>query len=64
MACYAPFSDRGLIFSQVKLYEDFSRSKARRNIDSSVNSDEKEPQPKATGHIFQVNFLMDWLGVL
>ena len=39
---------------QVKLYEDFSRSKARKNIDSSVNPDEKEPQPKATGHIFQV----------
>ncbi|XP_066919452.1 TATA-binding protein-associated factor 172-like [Clytia hemisphaerica] len=38
---------------QVKLYEDFSRSKARRNVDSSVNSEEKEPQPKATGHIFQ-----------
>lgn len=38
---------------QIKLYEDFSRSKARREIDSSVTDEEKEPQPQASGHIFQ-----------
>lgn len=38
---------------QLKLYEDFSKSQARKNIDDSVQSENDEK--KSSGHIFQVS---------
>lgn len=38
---------------QVKLYEDFSRSRAKKDIDSTVSVDEKRETKQQTGHIFQ-----------
>lgn len=47
--------------TQVQLYEDFAKSRAKASVDESISSastgeeeEEEKPKLKATGHVFQV----------
>lgn len=46
------------VCTQVQLYEDFAKSRAKVNVDdvlsTSAQEDEDKPKLKATGHVFQV----------
>lgn len=48
---------------QVQLYEDFAKSRAKASVEDSISTastEEKDkPKLKATGHVFQVQFV--WL---
>lgn len=50
---------------QVQLYEDFAKSRAKCDIDETVSSislreETEKPKLKATGHVFQVQFLFQF----
>lgn len=50
---------------QVQLYEDFAKSRAKCDIDETVSSislreETEKPKLKATGHVFQVQFLLQF----
>ena len=42
------------IYSQVKLYEDFSKTQAQRGVEECVSSKAAEPSKKGSAHVFQV----------